>query len=267
MLLPIIKQSVAFGRPHPISNGMSASIKLISLNIERSQHQDVVLPFLAVQMPDVLCVQELYERDIEKISNALGGAAHLFAPMTRYIHETPPEIMGVGIFSRLPVLESGALFYGGDPALIPELDQDDPATYNNKNFALLHCDVEKDGAVFRLATTHFRWTRDGEADDAQRSDVNKLISALGTLEEFVFGGDFNAPRGGEIFGTLSARYKDNIPPQYTTSLDPHLHRAGHLERMVDGIFSTPVYTVSDVELISGVSDHKALVATVAKTSA
>jgi hypothetical protein len=35
-------------------------------------------------------------------------------------------------------------------------------------------------------------------------------------------------------------------------------------KMVDGLFSTPGYLVSDVELHSGVSDHMAITANVAK---
>jgi endonuclease/exonuclease/phosphatase family metal-dependent hydrolase len=130
---------------------------------------------------------------------------------------------------------------------------------------MLSCEIEKEGETFRVATTHFTWTPDGSADDYQRADVKKLLAILGGMGEFVLTGDFNAPRGGEIFGTLAEKYKDNVPSHYTTSIDGALHRAGPLELMVDGIFSTPGYAVSDVELVAGVSDHKAIVATVSST--
>jgi len=241
------------------------SVSLVSLNIERSKQLDRVLPFLASRMPEVACIQELYESDIPKLSHALGDAPFVFTPMTRHIRETPPEIMGVGIFSRLPIRASAVDFYGGDPAHIPELDQKDPKTFNNKNFPLLHCDIEKAGMIFRIATTHFRWTPDGEADDLQRTDMKALLGILDSAGEFVLTGDFNAPRGKEIFGMLANRYKDNIPEKYLSSLDPELHRAKGLKLMVDGIFSTPGYIVSNVEMVSGVSDHCALVASVVRT--
>ena len=79
-------------------------------------------------------------------------------------------------------------------------------------------------------------------------------------------GDFNAPRGGEIFGLLAQKYKDNVPQKYTTSIDGILHRAGPLPFMVDGLFSTPGYTVSHVEMVCGISDHCALIANVASSS-
>ncbi len=244
---------------------MRRPLQLLSLNIQRANHLPLVLPFLESKMSDVACIQELYETDIPKLSKALGDAPCIFAPMSRYIRDDPPRIFGVGIFTKLPVSDSGVIFYRGDPAHLPELDQDNPETWNNKNFPLVWCDVQKDGVPYRIATTHFTWTPDGQADVDQRRDVKELLRILAPLGELVLVGDFNAPRGREIFSVLSAAYKDNIPAKYASSLDPERHRIDGLELMVDGMFSTPAYSVSDVELISGVSDHRALTASVART--
>ncbi len=92
------------------------------------------------------------------------------------------------------------------------------------------------------------------------------MGLLDAEEGFVLCGDFNAPRGGEIFSELAARYRDNIPAQYTTSIDASLHRAGDLQLMVDGIFTTPEYQASSVLLHSGVSDHYAVTADITKTA-
>ncbi|MEK7133450.1 MAG: hypothetical protein AAB804_00070 [Patescibacteria group bacterium] len=243
---------------------MSASLKLISLNIQRSKHLDLVLPFLETQMPEVACVQELFESDIPELSNALGGARCVFAPMSKFIRDTAPQIMGVGIFLGHSARDNGISWYHGDPAELPVLDQDDRRTWNNKNFPLLWCDIEKDGTIFRIATTHFRWTPDGQADDGQRRDLKELLHAMEGVGECVLTGDFNAPRGREIFGMLAEKYKDNVPTHYISSLDPERHRVDNLQLMVDGVFSTPSYSVSDVEMICGISDHCALVANVSK---
>lgn len=78
-------------------------------------------------------------------------------------------------------------------------------------------------------------------------------------------GDFNAPRGGESFSAIAARYRDNIPPNYQTSIYAPLHRSGQdLELMVDGLFTTPGYRAENVELTSGMSDHYAIVADIEK---
>jgi len=91
-----------------------------------------------------------------------------------------------------------------------------------------------------------------------------LCAVLETLGDFVLAGDFNAPRGKEIFSLLAERYTDNIPQKYTSSIDGTLHKAGPLPYMIDGIFSTPLYEVVDVEMVCGVSDHCAFKAFVTK---
>ncbi len=59
-------------------------------------------------------------------------------------------------------------------------------------------------------------------------------------------------------------YTDNIPSCYTTSIDPHLHRAGALDLLVDVLFTTPKYRASDVRLVSGLSDHMAVAGNIEK---
>lgn len=118
--------------------------------------------------------------------------------------------------------------------------------------------------TFRIGTTHFTWTPDGEADEVQRTDIESLFAVLEKQGDIIFTGDFNAPRGKEIFSRLAERYHDNVPSEYTTSIDSTLHRAGDLPHMVDGIFSTSGYAVQNVRMVCGVSDHCALVAEVRK---
>jgi len=129
---------------------------------------------------------------------------------------------------------------------------------------LTSVEIEKGGATFRVATTHFTWSEKGEASDLQKEDLGKLFPLLEGLREFVLCGDFNAPRGRTTFDAIAAKYKDNIPLEYTTSIDGSMHRAGNLPYMVDGLFTTPEYQASNVALNSGVSDHLAITATIHK---
>lgn len=249
---------------------MSTSIKLISLNIERSKHLDPIIPFLEREQPDVFCAQELLQSDVSRVQASAGFVDSLFTPMSRLVFDAPGALYGTGIFSRTPLSARGEQYYVGRAEVIPESQATELLTYNDENRAIAWADVEKDGLVFRIATTHFTWTPDGSASDEQRRDMRGLINIVNSLGECVLSGDFNAPRGlpgqrGEIFAMLSQKFKDNIPLQYTTSLDGVFHRAGYLNLMVDGLFSTPGYEVSDVRLVDGVSDHMAIVATISKS--
>ena len=48
-------------------------MKLISLNIEGDKHlDDKILPFFDKEKPDVLCLQEVFAKDIQKICQRTG---------------------------------------------------------------------------------------------------------------------------------------------------------------------------------------------------
>lgn len=244
-------------------------LHLISLNIERSKHLLRVIPFLTHARPDVTCIQELCEPDIQAFEKVAGNLV-AFAPMSRYPTEGRP-VVGIGIFARIPVETYGVEYYRGNPDTIPNFDFSSAASkYASENAMFLYADFEHEGSQFRIGTTHFTWTPDGAPDDFQRKDLKALLQILSALGELVFCGDFNAPRGGEIFSELAGRYTDNIPKDILWSIDRDLHRAGRekLETevqksglpglLVDGLFSTPGYVISNVILTCGISDHCAI---------
>src|SRR3989338_1132616 len=237
---------------------VSRGLKLVSLNIEGSKHLDLVLSFLEREAPDVVCVQELFESDAPLFESRL-GMEHAFAPICRWDQDgskAAPEPWGVAIFSKLSLRNVRVDYYVGNANSIPVHTRGKPETLYN---ALLSAEVAKDGTTFTVGTTHFVWTPNGEADDRQRRALAPFFKILATYPEITFSGDFNAPRGKEVFDAIAARYKDNIPVEYKTSLNGGVHRAGKLELMVDGLFTTPQYVAEGTKLVGGVSDHMAIV--------
>ena len=244
-------------------------LKLISLNIELDRHLDRIIPFLREERPDVICLQEVLERDFPKLKNALSMEGEFVASCIPDIKrvtssfedegvlEIDEELVkrgpeGVAFFTNLPTLSSRVDYYFGNSRVIPRWSI-------GQNRMLVSRTMAKYGKTYTIGTTHFTWTPDGTASDEQRKDMNTLLNILARFPDIVFCGDFNAPRGGEIWGKLAKNYHDNLPEEYHSSLDPRLHRAGHLDRMVDGLFSTTEYRVSDVRLVNGISDHKAVI--------
>ncbi len=245
-----------------------ASISLVSVNVERSKHFDLVRTFIEEHRgAEVVCIQELMERDIPFFEELFGCGCH-FSPETRHPDNGRPGIMGNGIFSTLPVSLSFEQYYHGNRETMHDFDFTSTETKDATEARVISfCDVEKDGQIFRIATTHFTWTPKGDTDDYQRRDITLLLSILEQAGDFILTGDFNAPRGGEIFSILADAYTDNIPSHYMTSLDPDRHRAPQEEtadKMVDGLFTTPAYIASDVVLHTGVSDHCAVTATITR---
>ena len=239
------------------------TLSLVSLNIEKRRHLGRFIPFLQLEQPDVACLQELADIDVPQIEKILGMKG-MFAPMARIVATADNRsfVSGIGIFSKLPIALKFSNYYVGSAESIPEYQSQNVDT---ANYVLLAAKVLKSTEEFFIATTHFTWSPDGKLSAAQMKNLPKLLAAVKDLGECVLTGDFNAPRGGEAFGILTEALKDNIPREIKTTLDGNLHRAGPIERMVDGLFTTPGYIASDVKISCGVSDHCAVVAKLSKT--
>ncbi len=239
---------------------MSATLKIIQLNIERSKHLELVVAFLRAEATDVVCMQELMQRDIAMFEESLAMRCSYAPNCFHPAEDNNPGVMGIGIFSKWPT-KTDVEVYNGTIDPLPVHTPGIPGTTANP---LVWATIEKEGEIFIIGTTHFTVALNGGVNDLQRDHLQKMLALLTNKEEFLLTGDFNAPRGGEIFSELAAKYKDNIPLEYASSIDGSLHRAGPLPYMVDGIFSTPGYEVSEVVMKSGVSDHCAFIASVEK---
>ncbi len=239
---------------------VTPTLRFASINIEGDKNLDKVLAFLKNFGPDVVCFQELWEPRVEFFEKALGMKG-IFLPMSKDNRENQNVLFGVGLYSALPVRNVRSEYYYGGEGSMPTFKAGNEKTIWR---GILEATVEKEGESFTVATTHFTRTPDGSTSDKQREDLKKLLGIFQNTPELILCGDFNAPRGGEIFTALSTRFKDNIPPSYESSLDPKLHRAGHLKLMVDGLFTTPQYLITDAKLSESVSDHMAVTALISK---
>ncbi len=234
------------------------ALKLLSLNIERDNHLPRVISLIEKEKPEVICLQEIQEPDFEMLKNKFGWQG-FFATMMTYKRisegmETAVK-QGNALFTKLNLLKTESFYYfgKGDAPFYKE--------YNSIDRILVVGLFEKEGKQYTIATTHFTRDEDGgKVNQEQRRDVQQLLKLLQQKGELVLCGDFNAPRGREIFKTLSLHLKDNIPPEIKTTLDPRLHKAGPLPYVVDYVWSTPKYKVRDIKVVSGVSDHMAIVA-------
>ncbi len=241
-------------------------ISLVSVNIEGSRHIDTVRDFLSDKKPSVICLQEIPERvfSLYKKEFRMEG---VFCPMTLVVQDDSglTEPQGLAILARTKIRHSYASFYRGRPDIVAPFDNSSVETISRTvSRMIVGVEVVAHGEPYRVLTTHFTWTPDGNMDRIQKQDLDAMLEILDQKRPFVLCGDFNAPRGREAFAKLSSLYKDNIPRDYDSSIDPILHRAKDLRVMIDGIFSTPEYEISDVRLLPGISDHCAVTATVRK---
>ncbi|MBP6950894.1 MAG: endonuclease/exonuclease/phosphatase family protein [Alphaproteobacteria bacterium] len=233
-------------------------LNIFSLNIEKDNHFSRIIPFFQQKKPDVILLQEVFLEDIPFLEKELRMKS-TFVPMKTLVYKEDQKTLGVATFSALPVKKAYHTYYFGTDENLPIGPEGNPF---NTARAILVTEIVKDNKTNRLINTHFTWTPDGTDSDQQHQDLQNLLQLLAEIPSFILCGDFNAPRGKVIFNKIAAKYKDNIPSHIKTTIDKTLHRAGDLQIVVDGLFSTPNYSVKSVEVLEGLSDHCAISAKV-----
>ncbi len=248
-------------------------MKLISVNIEGRRHLDKLAEFFTKNTADVVCFQEIFKMDLELVSEMLGGMHGEYASLTtftkenRFTHQLFGE-QGIACFSAHPMEVTSHLYLNphresnGDESdgEVPEFT--DPLSPVRK---LLVAQIEVDGVIYPVATTHFVWTPNGKDNPEQWEALESLKKVFAKYDELIFCGDLNAPRGEKVFTAFAELFTDYIPQEYVTSLDPDIHPIGKTANlMVDGLFLTDGFVARDVKLHAGVSDHKAITATIEK---
>lgn len=242
------------------------TLRLLSLNIERDEHYDTVLALIEERNPDVLCLQEVPKEFAERLSAELGYEWE-FKLRAHVPSRVAPEVT---LTEGMLIAWKPELTLRGVAVHTYRTKEERPITErpthaNDVDRSLVVATLNHQGETFRIGTTHFTWTPDGGPSEEQHRDMDRLLQALAEFHDetgIIFCGDFNAPRGGEIFARLNERYADHIPPHITSTIDPKLHRAPGIELVVDGLFSTAQYQAHNVEIIDGVSDHKAIFAVI-----
>ncbi len=239
-------------------------MKIISLNIEKDKHFDKHKDFLLNQNPDVLCLQEVWEKDVEKYQKLLNFNYVFFQPIIileeKKLFSKKIKKEGLVIFSKKPVesFEYYNIFEEENQNSISIYRDDE--TYHWK--ALMATLKFKDRKI-NIVNIHGVVTKNGnETKPKQLQYFDNLIGFLKDYDNLILLGDSNAPRGYEAFAKMDKVWKDNIPKKYTTSIDNNIHRAGYknLQYVVDVLFSTNDIRFKTARYQDGLSDHFGLIA-------
>lgn len=249
-------------------NGMS--LKLITLNIEGDCHTHTVSDFLKAQQADIVCLQEIFEVDVAYFKNLLGANYVLFAPLMQVTLEVniarlaPKGNWGIAIFSKKEPILLEKKYYAGTNETVPVFDNQP----NTNNRAMIVAKVEKDNSFFTVITTHFTWAsaEDAAVSELQLAHLKEMKKILNTYSDYILCGDFNAPKGREIYAQISEGLIDHLPENTVSTIDPNLHKVKGLSLIVDSIFSTPEYKTMQINIKDGVSDHKAIIAIMDKVN-
>jgi exonuclease III len=235
-------------------------IKIISLNIEGDKHLAEVIGLIDKERPEAVCLQEIFEEDFNLLTKRFGMGG-IFAPTVFIDKPGKPGfgkkgVFGIAMMGKLAGKFGSAYYFKRRTQELPKYGGKPNAGHR----ALVWQGIE---GRRKIASTHFTWSKGGQTTEKQRRELNRLIKLLvNRVKPDILCGDFNAPRGAEIWSKLAEKFIDNIPPEVKTTLDPKLHYANGVELVVDGFFTDPKskIKIDRLRLIGGVSDHLAIAA-------
>lgn len=239
-------------------------LKVLQINVEGWRHVDRVRALIAREQPDVACMQEIFEETFEAFKKEFGMEGRFVPTLMHDQDGRGLSPRGEAIFVRgLPAAFGHAWYWNPGESLN---EGEDGNRQNETHRGVLHASVEKDGARYSCATTHFPKNSVGAIVSPFQESLRKpLTDILAGLPSLIFTADTNSPRGTAVFDGLAELYADNIPAAVTSTLDPVFHRVKPtLPYVVDCFFTAPDIDVSSIRLEEGVSDHLAIIATVSK---
>ncbi len=229
-------------------------LKIVTLNTANTLLENEQTAFLRNSNFDIICLQEIsltkfnqYKSDL-----AMQGCYHRTYTSNR-------TQIGIGILSRFRFVDTKALYFGKHERDVSSHEESD------RVLLVVTIDPDNSGNVWNIANIHFTWSPEGLPNEQQRVHVHNLINVIAEYKSLILCGDFNAPRGGEIFSYIDSKYNDNVPKKYSTSIDSKNHRAGELDYMIDGVFSTTDFKATNFTAHSDLSDHLAFIATLKKS--
>lgn len=219
-------------------------MKLLSLNVEQDKHLAKVREFIEIEKADIVALMEVYEDNLDTLLP--NYPYRIFAPN----FQQDGKMAGVVLASKTSIIDN-EIFY------VDEREREEVPEHGMGTHRPLLVVGKVGGVTF--GATHFTWTPEMSETPKQHEHLDKLLEYLGE-RRIIMCGDFNIPRGNGAYAKLASKYRDNIPSDVKTTIDPNLHRANKLEAgkllvVVDYIWTRGGFEVKRVEVKSGVSDH------------
>ncbi len=240
-------------------------IRIYSLNIEASKHLNKFPEHIRSFAPHVVFLQEVISSEAEDIARMLGMRLVQYVPMARALKFNEEYEWGLACYvsDSMHVASCESTVYAHTGEEIPVLDM----VTGKCNRYLQKLTVVHENETITLLQTHFTWSPNGTVTSMQEEDFTVFRMLVSDVTEFALFGDLNAPREKNyLWGALAEKYTDNIPVSVHTTLDPTLHRAGHLPRVVDMCFTTHQYYVHTILLHKGISDHQGIFVELSRVS-
>jgi endonuclease/exonuclease/phosphatase family metal-dependent hydrolase len=240
-------------------------MKILQWNVWYKEDIANILNTIKEIDPDVVTLQELtinhptYNQGLntaEYIAKGL-GFNYFFQAAQRSNTEGPPNILGNGIFSRYPILESDFTFIQEPPD--PSFQTID---YSKEGRVYVEVTLDVDGKPVTVGTVHMSYTHGFVMTPAKEFETDKLLETIKDKKNcYILTGDFNAPPDSSLIKELQRTLINVGPPfeQATWTTKPFSYNGFEtkgLEWRLDYCFGTPDIVATSAEIVeTEYSDH------------
>ena len=257
------------------------NLRIASLNIGRLFHlcPAASIDFLMDNRWDVVLVQDAYRSIVESTEFKARWPIRHFEAMTNHFKKGGlREEVGIGIFTRLPLISRSAHAYVRHLLPVGDLDGISLAPNGNANAKdlnrlretesrlVLFAELMVGETIVKIGTTHGPYRPGGMVDDILRQEMCRFIDIVSLQPgDLVIAGDFNTARDGEIYRTfVDAGLRDCMPREIKNTIDWKVRgKEGCPDLVLDGVYTKgESLRVSNVQVHPGVSDHYGLSFTV-----
>lgn len=157
--LPVVKNAVAFNSPTKFSlQKQPGNVRIMQWNCnglqgflpgltEQTKERLKAVRFITKYQPDIICIQDFSDTkaayvysNMSLLRDTLGYPYFIYSPHYRTVDPGAITLMGIAIFSRYPIVDSGRLLYPG---------RKHPET-------IIWANIKTGTKLLRVATTHFQ---------------------------------------------------------------------------------------------------------------
>ncbi len=225
-------------------------IKLLQWNIWFKENIDNIILELKNINPDIVCIQELSITADDK-SNA-DKLKSIYPYMYYEIADTflDGRSQCNAILSKYPILNAKK-YYVQKPS-------DDKNDYSREGRIYLEVQLNIEGKILNVGTTHLSYTHKFEETDLKDKEINELIKCINKNKNYIFSGDLNTTRTSKYISQIE-QYLVNNDTSNTWTTKPFSYQGFDEKKLnwkLDYIFSTPdIKVVKTNVLKTKYSDH------------
>jgi len=246
-------------------------IKFINLNLWGvGGIFDKALDFLVKEKFDIICLQEVFDGQAEKLEPGFRALSLLKEKLDLHYHFYSPAftdnrkegriVQGNAIFSKWPIFGSHTAFfdrpYQEDYA---EIEENYPFVPRNVQQAV----IKKDNVTLNIFNTQGIWGKNGYDNERRIKFSQLVVDLVEDKENVILSGDFNVNEGTKSINILE-EHLNNIFKDDKRQSSFNLKRKtnpGYATAVVDFIFASPSIKVVSHKMPSvDVSDHLPLIA-------